>query len=208
MLIIDLDDTIFPTKSMNPVIFDPAISLVRDYLLANRTALVAEEAIAELWTRPIDYVLVKYELPEPIIANFYQAIAVVDYQQLEISPFADYQVLKSIALPKILVTTGLEELQVAKIKALGIRADFMGVFIDDPRLKPRRYKRTIFKQILSDMRLHPSQTWVIGDNPDSELKAGKEMGMNTIQRRSPSKESSSYADYEIDSFAELPSIIR
>lgn len=208
MLIIDLDDTIFPTKSMNPEIFDPAISIVRNYLQSSRTEVVAEEAIAELWTKPIDFVLAKYELPQPLIADFYQTIVEVDYNQLEISPFADYQVLKSIPLPKILVTTGLEELQLAKIKALGIRADFMGVFIDDPRLKPRRYKRIIFEQILSDMRLYPSQAWVIGDNPDSELKAGKKMGMNTIQRRSPSKESSSYAHYEIDSFAELPSIIR
>jgi len=31
MLILDLDDTIFETKSMNPQIFDSAISLIKNH---------------------------------------------------------------------------------------------------------------------------------------------------------------------------------
>ena len=181
MLIIDLDDTIFPTQSMNPAIFDPAISIVRDALQSRKTKAIADTAIAELWTKPIDHVLAKYEVPNDVIAHFYQAIAEVDYQQLRITPFADYPALRAITQPKILVTTGLRELQVAKIKALGISSDFISIHIDDPRAQPRQHKQLIFEQIMRAQHLSPQQIWVIGDNPDSELKAGKELGMKTIQ---------------------------
>jgi len=39
-------------------------------------------------------------------------------------------------MDKILVTTGLIELQQAKIKTLGIGADFKQIHIDEPRLEP------------------------------------------------------------------------
>ena len=50
--------------------------------------------------------------------------------------------------------------------------------------------------------------YLIGDNPESEIKAGKKLGMRTIQRKSDSKVSSKYSDYEIESFEELKEIIK
>lgn len=208
MLIIDLDDTIFSTKSMNQQIFAHPISVLEQHYLNNEPNVNHKELIAEAWTIPIDQVFNKYKTPEQVISNFYQAISNIDYQELKIATFDDYAVIPFIPLRKILVTTGLRELQLAKITALGIESHFESIYIDDPRDEPRQHKVDIFRQILNDTRFLAENVWVIGDNPDSEIKAGKTLNMKTIQRRSPSKNSSSYADYEIDSFEELRSIIR
>lgn len=208
MLIIDLDDTIFHTQSMDPKIFDSAISVIKNYYHSNELIVKGNELIAELWLRPTDDVFSEYGTPKEIVAKFYQAIAKIDFNELDIQAFDDYKAIASIALSKVLVTTGLRELQWAKIKALGIESDFEAIYIDDPRDQPRRHKINIFKQILEETQKAPEEIWIIGDNPESEIKAGKALKMNTIQRKSPSKPSSKYADYEIDTFEELKKIIK
>jgi len=206
MLILDLDDTIFETKSINSNIFAPAISLIKEYYKSN-PGIDVEEIISELWSKPIDVVFSKYNIPQPLASKFYQAIANIDYKALHIQTFDDYQVIKSFPNKKILVTTGLKELQIAKIKALGISSDFDAIFIDDPRKQPRQFKFNIFQQILHESKMPPAKIWVIGDNPDSEIKAAKRLGMNTIQRLSKSKTVSELSDYKIQSFNELVDII-
>ena len=180
MLIIDLDDTIFPTKSMDPHLFDPAISVIENHYQSTHSGISADEVIAALWVKPIDVVLAHYAVPGDVVEQFYGEIARVDYKQLVIKPYFDYEIIQSYSQPKVLVTTGLEELQLAKIKALGIEPDFQQLYIDDPRKNPRRTKKIIFQQVLAAASTRPRDIWVIGDNPDSELKAGKELGMNTI----------------------------
>lgn len=208
MIILDLDDTIFETMSMNPRLFDSAISLIENHYKQNYSYSKSKEIIAELWSFPIDVVFSKYNTKKTLVAEFYKKIGEIDYRELKIKTYKDYKAIKKIKKKKILVTTGLKELQLAKIKALNIENDFEEIFIDDPRLIPRRHKVDIFKQILLDAEVKPEKIWVIGDNPESEIKAGKKLGMNTIQRKSKSKESSDFADYKIESFEELEKIIK
>lgn len=207
MLLIDLDDTIFQTSSINPQFVEPAVSVVKQYYEKEPGGVNMEEMISALWTKPIDTVFSTYMTPKAIIDEFYGQIARVDFSELAIHPFDDYKFIQALSIDKILVTTGLRELQLGKIKALGIGSDFDSIRIDDPRENPRQYKIDIFSQILVETKMAPEEIWVIGDNPESEIKAGKALGMKTIQRRSKSKESSPYADYEIDSFEELPEIL-
>lgn len=207
MIIIDLDDTIFQTKSMNPQIFDPAISIVKRYYETQAEERKVDEIISALWSKPVDVVFTNFKTPQTVVSDFYHQIANIDYNQLDIQPYDDYKIISSLPGKKILVTTGLQELQKAKIKALGIEKDFDSVHIDDPRKRPRQHKIDIFKQILLETKKAPSDIWVIGDNPESELKAGKQLGMRTIQRKSSTKLSSVYADFEIESFEELKNIL-
>ena len=207
MLIVDLDDTIFQTSSIGMDVFSVAISSLRtsDELIVMGVAL--DSMIEELWSTPSDYVFRKYEVPHHIVSRFYIDVASIDYKTLDIQPYDDYAILKSLSIDQVLVTTGLRELQWAKINALGIAKDFIQIKIDDPRDDPRIRKIGIFRQILMEARLQPSDIWVIGDNPESELKAAKALGMKTIQRRSQTKASSCYADFEIPSFAELKQLL-
>ncbi|MEL7121213.1 MAG: HAD hydrolase-like protein [Bacteroidota bacterium] len=207
MLILDLDDTIFQTNSMNPKIFDPAFSVIKAHYYSTQADTNAEQMILEMWEKPLDVVFAKYNTPEAVIAEFYKKVGNVDFRELEIKTFQDYKVIESLPQRKILVTTGLEELQWAKISALGIESDFESIKIDDPRSNPRRYKIDIFRQILQETGMLAEDIWVIGDNPESEIKAGNQLGMNTIQRKSKSKNISELADYVVDSFNEVIDIL-
>lgn len=208
MIILDLDDTIFETKSMNPRIFDSAITLIEDYYQQHHSIQKSKKVITELWSYPIDVVFKKHNTEEALVNQFYQMIAEIDFRDLNIKTFEDYKEIKNLHKRKILVTTGLKELQLAKIKALGIENDFEEIYIDDPRQFPRKYKVDIFRQILLNSKINPENVWVIGDNPDSEIKVGKELGMKTIQRKSKHKKIAELADYKIESFVELEEILK
>lgn len=208
MLILDLDDTIFETKSMDSRIFNPAISILKEYYSTVNSDSELEEIVATLWSKPIDVVFLKYPVPETIVSDFFKEIEKIDSQKLNIIPFDDYKELIALPFRKVLVTTGIKELQMAKIKALGIEADFDFIYIDDPRLNPRQHKADIFKQLLNETNISPKDIWVIGDNPTSELKAGFELDFNTIQMAKFGQEKSEYAHYCISSFQELIPILK
>ncbi len=207
MIILDLDDTIFETRSMNPTIFDSAISVLSRYYNSDKTEIESTEVIEKIWSIPIDQVFAEYDTPDSVVSEFFEQISLIDYKSLKIKAFEDYKEIKTILTGKILVTTGLVELQMAKIKALNIEADFDSIHIDDPRQKPRDTKSQIFKRIINKTKKDPEEFWVIGDNPDSEIIAGRELGMRTIQRISKTKRSSEFADYQIKSFEELTAIM-
>ena len=206
MLILDLDDTIFLTSSMNPKIFDSAINVIETFC-QNVSSLNTDTVINELWTKPIDSVFHNYSIPTEIKTKFYHEISQINYTNLKIEPFNDYLELRNYKMDKILVTTGLSELQNAKIDALGIRSDFSKIFIDDPRKIPRDTKFKIFKEILKSTNKSAEQIWVIGDNPESEIEAAYKLGINTIQRKSNSKTKSKKTKYYISNFNEMSRIL-
>ena len=208
LLILDLDDTIFETKSMSSEIFEAPISVLIKHCINNNVQIVQETLIADLWSLPIDVVFSKHNIPNRITTSFYEEIAKIDDKQLSIKPFQDYSEVNSLTYKKVLVTTGLRELQMAKINALNIASNFEDIYIDDPRELPRKDKQLIFQSIIKQYQIEPKNIWVIGDNPTSEIRIGKALGMNTIQRKSESKSSTLDADYVIESFTELRKIIR
>jgi len=203
MLITDLDDTIFQTSSMNPRVFDSAINVIIDYYDKDHS----QRIIDEIWLYPIDIVFSKYKTPKSIINEFYHKISEINYNDLDIKTYDDYPAFLKLRGDKILVTTGLKELQNAKIDALGIRNDFINIYIDDPRTQPRFGKYEIFSDILNSTYKEANKMYVIGDNPDSEIEAAHRLGINSIQRSSKSKVKSELADFYIDSFYELSEII-
>ncbi|MEM1321488.1 MAG: HAD family hydrolase [Bacteroidota bacterium] len=207
LLLLDLDDTIFATQSIRSEVVQPAIALLETELRLQQEESRVQAAITELWQRPFDAVAKKYHIPEVTQARFHQKLQSLDYE-LKISPFPDYQWLRQLPIDKMLVTTGITKLQRAKISALGIEADFKAVFIDDPFAPQRIYKQGIFEHILHTHSLPPEQCWVIGDNPESELRAGKDLGMNTVQRLPLGQSAATpWADFALHSFTELQTIL-
>lgn len=207
MLILDLDDTIFETKSMDSKIFESSMLVLKNYYSAKLQPKWKNIEI-DLWTKPIDIVFSKYNTPKEVVERFNTKISKVEFGKLKIYPFKDYHIIRNTRSTKVLVTTGLKELQMAKVKALAIENDFERIYIDDPRAIPRRNKKQIFKLILEEFMILPQNVWVIGDNPESEIKAGKELNMKTIQRKSPSKKLSNLSDFVISSFEELKEIMK
>lgn len=207
MLILDLDNTIFETKSINPNLFIQMTNFINEYYSSINEKSIGKQIIDEIWSIPMDIVFEKYNTPERIKQLAYNSLTSMDYQ-LQINTYDDYHFIKMIKQEKILVTTGYEKLQLAKIKALNITSDFKQIIIDDPSSKKRKYKLGIFKEILLTEKLKPEEIWIIGDGVENELKSGKELGMNTIQRLKSGNEKSIYSDYGITSFQELDKIIK
>jgi len=205
ILILDLDNTIFETSSMSATIFQPLLEIITTYTIPAFGEEKTKEIVEQIWQKPFDFVAKKYGLPLDIQRRFYEKIKTLDYQ-LEINPYDDYPTLQKLSNRKILVTTGFEKLQRAKMKALNILDDFEAVYIDDPSDKNRIFKKGIFLQIMQINQKEAKDFCVIGDSPSSELKAGKELGIFTIQRIKKGQEKSEYTDKEIYSFLDLKNI--
>jgi putative hydrolase of the HAD superfamily len=98
---------------------------------------------------------------------------------LPMQPFEDYHHLKDIPLDKFLVTTGFPKLQHSKIHQLGIKNDFKEIIVVDPDLS-KQTKREVMADIMVRYNYHPSDLLVIGDDPDSEIKAALSLGIDTF----------------------------
>ncbi len=94
ILILDLDDTIFPATSLDYSIFDKARSIVESYTIDTFGPATSARIIEEVKMIPFDIVARKYGFPEEIIKSFIKEINSIDYH-LDINVFEDYHYLKN-----------------------------------------------------------------------------------------------------------------
>ena len=181
-LICDLDNTLFPARSVPQPTVQPALDAVR---AVNRaTALLAEaqleRALEACWDHPFDEVARMYGLPERLCRVWNETA-----EQLEVTAplqlYPDVALLWALPLRFFLVTTGYRRLQESKIAVLGLAARFEAVYVDALGEPLRAGKEALFRQLLAEHRLAAAQVAVLGDNPESELAAGQRLGLWTIQ---------------------------
>ena len=203
-IILDLDDTIFQTKSMEVKVFDVFFEHLFLSLKSGFNEATINEIIKDLWIYPWDSVIEKYNIPKELI---YESICVLDTMDLKlnISTYPDYHFIQQLSVPKFLVTTGLTSLQQSKINALNIRDDFEKIVINDTFLESKT-KLDIFKALVIEYNLTPEKTLVIGDNSESEIKAGNAMNMITIQIVREATQKGNHAKFNIHSFDNLKSL--
>ena len=204
-LILDLDYTIFQTDKIEKRIFEPFFqNLVNDLdCLFNVEEI--NNIVTDLWKDSWDVVIENYKIPKELFIKSVKVLESLNLN-LEISTYKDYKHLEKYSIDKFLVTTGLTSLQNAKIKALNIESDFKEIVIND-RLIESETKLEIFKKLIKIHNLNPKNTYVIGDNPNSEIAAGKKLNLKTIQIVRENIEKGNNADYYIKSFEELKDII-
>lgn len=205
-IILDLDDTIFQTRSMNPKVF----TVFFEHLSLNLKSIFNEEAINtimnDLWSNTLDSVINKHNINQESILDSINVLNNLDLK-LNISTYLDYHFIKELSVPKYLVTAGLTSLQMAKIKALNIENDFAKIIIIDT-FTGNKKKLDVFKDLVVEYNLVHEKTLVIGDNPDSEIKAGNELNMVTIQILREGVKKGDNASYYVHSFEELSAIIK
>jgi len=204
-IILDLDDTIFQTKSMEVKVFDVFFEHLFLSLRSSFNEATINEIIQDLWIYPWDSVIEKYNIPKQLI---YESISVLDNMDLKlnISTYPDYHFIQQLSVPKFLVTTGLTSLQQSKINTLNIRDDFEKIVINDTFLESKT-KLDIFKALVIEYDLIPEKTLVIGDNSESEIKAGNAMNMITIQIVREATQKGNNAKFIIHSFDNLKSLL-
>ncbi len=204
-IILDLDDTILHTRSMDHKVFEPFFDHLAAGLEPYFTTPVIHCILNDLWQHTWDAVIKKYGIPMPVMRASVQFLDGLELK-LNILPYPDYHFIKALHYPKFLVTTSVTSLQQAKIRALGIEGDFKKIVINDT-FKQEKTKLDIFKELVAEFDLVPEQTFVIGDNAASEIEAGNRLHMVTIQVLREGVIKGDNARHYISSFAELNSIM-
>ena len=179
-LIFDLDNTIYPVSAIADNLFAKLFAVLDEYSGSinlgdnDRVNKIKEE----MTRRPFQYIADKYELDKELNDQMVDTLRTMTYD-LPMQPFEDYHHLRQIPLDKFLVTTGFVKLQMSKVIQLGIEQDFKEIIIVDPDVSSKT-KKDVFADIMQKHNYLPSELLIIGDDPDSEIKAAMELGIDTF----------------------------
>jgi putative hydrolase of the HAD superfamily len=190
---------------MDNRIFAPFFNHLTQKLATSFDQKTIDNLINDLWERPFYVVINKYNIPFATIKDSISILETLEIN-LNISTFDDYSFIKNLNARRFLVTTGLTALQKAKIKALKIENDFDEIIINDP-FKEAKTKRDIFYHLKIKYGLSNNTTFVVGDNPESEIKAGNSLDFTTIQILRENIIKGDNARHYINSFVDLDVII-
>lgn len=174
--IIDLDNTVYPVKSIGHKLFAPLFQLIKDE--SDLSDEEFQKAMEDIMRKPFQKVADEHKFSPELRDKGIALLRETSYEG-EICPFPEYKYLKEIPVEKFLVTTGFQKLQRSKIERMGIAADFREIFIVDPE-STAKTKKDIFQQISDHYGYSSSELLVIGDDPDSEIKAARELGIETF----------------------------
>jgi len=128
--------------------------------------------------QPFQVVANDFSFSHQLLSECLQLLSALTYED-KMQPFDGYETLKNIPCKKYLVTIGFTKLQQSKIKQLGIGKDFEAIFVVDPS-QSTLTKKYIFHNILAEHQYSPNEVLVVGDDLSSEIKAAKELRIETI----------------------------
>lgn len=179
-LILDLDNTIYPVNSISENLFADLFAILDQYadLINIGDAGKVNKIKDEMTRRPFQYIVDEFSLNKEVSDKMTDILRDMTYSQ-PMAPFDNYQHVRSIPLDKFLVTTGYPKLQWSKVRMLGIEDDFKQIHIVDPDVS-QHTKKDVFAEIMQTYNYSPGDLLVIGDDPESEIKAAKALGIDTF----------------------------
>jgi len=175
VLIFDLDNTIYPVHSIGAALFAPLFSMLEDSSEIQEQMDEVKDAIQR---KPFQVVAAEFGFSNALTQTGIKLLQNLSYNG-PIAPFPDFQLVPALPQPKFLVTTGFTRLQESKIDGMQIRSLFREIHIVDPMLEART-KKDVFSDILFRYAYQPDEVLVIGDDPDSEIKAAHALEIPTI----------------------------
>jgi putative hydrolase of the HAD superfamily len=204
-LILDMDNTVFPSNSISDELFEPIYQL-----LEKHKDKVGEENIQEIkklmskkaWQKISE----EYDFNDELTKEGADILRETTYHK-PIILFDDYSYIKELAIDKHLVTMGFTKMQWSKIKMLNIESDFMEIVVNDPE-KTEGTKKEVFENIIKKYNLNPQEVLVIGDDPDSEIKAGNDLQMPTVLYDRMNEYEDKHATHHIHNYSELAAIMK
>lgn len=198
-IIYDLDNTVYPASSIGNKLFAPVFDLITESGQHNDTIDLIKQ---EMMRTPFRLVAQRHKLNDELIAK---AVAIQEETEYDeaINTFEDYPEIKSIPGERFLVTTGFEKMQWSKIRQMGIENDFKEIHVVNPVLTS---KKEVFAGILERYNYKPEDVLVIGDDPESEIKAAHELGIDTVLYDKYGKFTTKEATYHINHFKDLRDI--
>lgn len=176
-LFLDLDNTIYPAASIADVLFTELFALI-DEDLGQSDTQSAEMAKQELSRRPFQQIADEFGFSEELTEKGLKILRNAKVE-VPVTPYKAYNQLRQVPVDKYLVTKGFTKLQQSKVDMLGIAGDFKQVYIVDPD-QGNLTKNDIFQKIMREKGYAKVEVLVIGDDLESEIKAGKELGVDTF----------------------------
>ena len=151
---------------------------------------------------PFRIVAKKYNFSKELIDEAIEIQEDLEYTK-PIATFKDYHVIKVLPGERFLVTTGFRKMQESKITSMGINDDFTEVHIVDPTMSS---KKEVFAGIMQRYNYKPEEVLVVGDDPDSEIQAAKDLGIETVLYDHKHKQTKNLSTYYITNYQELKDI--
>ncbi len=176
-IILDLDNTIYPVSSIAHHLFDKLFKLI-DEDLGKHNRQAATKAKEQLTRRPYQHVADEYGFSDDLKNKGLQMLSSCTID-IPMQPYDAYADLRTLTIDKYLVTTGFTKLQMSKVKMLAIAGDFKKVYVVDPELS-NQTKKDVFTGIMQNNGYTQADVLVIGDDPQSEIKAAIELGIDTF----------------------------
>ncbi len=201
--IYDFDNTVFPVPSIGEKLFAPLINLIEKDGGYEGDLDAFKDAVMR---RPFQGISKEFNFTQQLTDASVELLKKLTYNG-PLIPFEDYKEIKKLPGDRYLVTTGFYKLQKSKIDASGVRNDFREVYIIDPATG-NKTKKDIFTQILQEHNYQPQEVLVIGDDPESEIRAGNELNIETVLYDKYHRYSKTTATHLIDNFKQLVNIFR
>lgn len=179
-LILDLDNTIYPVSSIADRLFADLFATLDHYadIINSDDSDRVNKIKEEMTRRPFQHIADEFRLNIEVRNKMVDTLRNMTYD-LPMQPFDDYQHVRLIPLDKFLVTTGFSKLQWSKVKMLAIEGDFKHIHIVDPDVSTKT-KKDVFTEIMETHNYSPGDLLAIGDDPESEIKAAKTLGIDTF----------------------------
>ncbi|EPX58552.1 putative hydrolase of the HAD superfamily [Cystobacter fuscus DSM 2262] len=201
-VIYDLDDTLFPARSVPEEAARPMLTALREVLegCGELKAARIADIMEQVWDRPLDEIARLHGLSAEVLDRLGGLFAGFRLN-CELMPYPDIQIIEQVPGLRILVTTGFRRLQESKIECLGIAHYFDRIIVDALGEPERKGKQAIFREFLEACRLRPEEVVVLGDNPHSEIDAGNKLGIPTVQILRGRKQAAASASFHVEDLA-------
>jgi putative hydrolase of the HAD superfamily len=201
--IYDLDNTLYGVPTIGETLFAPLFELIHD---SGEYRGSFDKVREDIMRQPFQVVAANYRFSDSLTRQGVELLRNLEYEG-EIRPFDDYFEILRIPGDRFLVTTGFLSLQESKIRRMGIEDDFQEIHIVDPDTS-RKTKKEVFGEILDRQGLFPEEVLVIGDDPESELQAARELGMETVLYDKYQRHPKGVATFRISDFHQLRELVK
>lgn len=206
-LIFDLDNCLAPAREIGTDLATPAFDAIRRVNHGTVAAEMLDRAFDDVWRQPFDWVAARYGFSAEMREagwNAFRAMKVT----APMRGYGDLHALAGLAVARFLVTSGFRCLQESKIAALNLADLFTAIHVDAIDEPGRLGKRAIFARILDAHGWSAKDVLVVGDSAESEIAAGNELGIRTVQTLRPGVPRADDATFHIRTLTELGDLLR
>ena len=201
--IFDLDNTLYSVPEYADSMFNQLYRIIEE---SGDYKGDLQKIKDELMRVPIQKVAENYSFGQELKQKAIQHLRQLTYDK-PISPFKDYELIRSLHGDRFIVTMGFEKLQWSKIKAMKIEPDFTEIFVVDPDTSDK-IKRDVFEEIIGKYAYATSDVFIIGDDPDSEVLAAQELGAHPILFDVENRYEAKEGVTKVNGFKELLAVLK